>query len=181
LVPQGFSPLEKLAGHHDAGRFNCGSRPMNEWLQRHALASQGSLTTFVSCPAGSRLVAGYHTLSTGVVEELRQAPPSVIAGSSSWRPVTVMVLARLAVDLSYQRRKLGRALLMDALIRVDRAADHVDVRAVMLHALDERARGFYAKFGFEQSPLNSFQLFLPVRRIRASLEAAGLRVPPDTP
>jgi GNAT superfamily N-acetyltransferase len=176
LVPDGFSPVEKLTGDHELSGFDCGRQPMNDWLRRYALVSQDSLTTFAVCPARSKLVAGYYTLSTGAVEELRQAPPSVTATAPSWRPVLVMILVRLAVDLRYQRRKLGRGLLADALIRVDGAADHVGVRALMLHALDEQARSFYLKFGFEQSPLNAFQLFLPVQRIRASLQSAALRL-----
>jgi GNAT superfamily N-acetyltransferase len=177
LVPPGFSPVEKLADHHDLSSFDCGSQPMNDWLRRYALPSQDALKTFVACPEHSRTVVGYHTLTTGSVEVRRQVPVSVTAGRRRSEPVPVMILVRLAVELHYQRRKLGRALLMDALIRVDRAAHHIGARALMLHALDEQARGFYACFGFEQSPLQEFQLFLPIQRIRASLEAAGLRPP----
>ena len=40
-------------------------------------------------------------------------------------PIPVMVLARLAVDLRYQRQGLGRAMLKDALLRSEQAADIV--------------------------------------------------------
>jgi GNAT superfamily N-acetyltransferase len=54
-------------------------------------------------------------------------------------PIPVVVLARLAVDSRWQGRDLGRALLRDAVLRVIAAADIVGVRAILVHALTERA------------------------------------------
>jgi hypothetical protein len=39
-------------------------------------------------------------------------------------------------------------MLRDALIRVTVAAEHVAMRAVVVHAIDDSAASFYARFGF---------------------------------
>ena len=50
--------------------------------------------------------------------------------------------------------------------RIAEAADIVAVRAVMVHAIDQAARGFYEHFEFEPSPVNPFQLLLLLKDLR---------------
>lgn len=50
-------------------------------------------------------------------------------------PVTVMILARLAVDVQHQGIGLGKALRKDALLRTAQAADIAGIRAPLTHAL----------------------------------------------
>jgi GNAT superfamily N-acetyltransferase len=57
-------------------------------------------------------------------------------------PIPVMVLGRLTVDLAFQGRGLGSALLRDALLRTLNAGSIVGIRAVLLHAISEDARRF---------------------------------------
>jgi hypothetical protein len=56
--------------------------------------------------------------------------------------------------------------LANQLTRVEEAADIVGVRAVMVHAIDEAARGFYEHFEFEPSPVDPFQLLLLLKDLR---------------
>ena len=88
-----------------------------------------------------------------------------------------MLLARLAVDRQFQRQGVGRLLIRDAMIRTAQAADHVGALALMVHAKDDEARAFYEHYGFEQSPLQPLQLFLPIKTIRTAMAeaAAGVR------
>ena len=62
--------------------------------------------------------------------------------------IPVMILAPLAVDLGYQGKKIGRGLLKDAVLRTLRASEHAGIRAIFVHAKDEKALDFYARFGF---------------------------------
>jgi predicted N-acetyltransferase YhbS len=57
-------------------------------------------------------------------------------------PIPVVVLARLAVDRSYQGMGLGSALMQDAGKRVLHAADAIGIRWLLVHALDETAKEF---------------------------------------
>lgn len=80
------------------------------------------------------------------------------------------MLARLAIDKSEQGKGLGQALVKEALIRAERAADVIGVRAVLVHAIDEKARRFYEHFNFEPSPLDPLQLLLLMKDLRVYLK-----------
>jgi GNAT superfamily N-acetyltransferase len=75
-------------------------------------------------------------------------------------PVPVMVLARLAVDSRAQGMKLGAALLRDALQRCVLVSQNTGVRAMLVHALNNRACQFYKHYGFTVSPVHPMALML---------------------
>ncbi|APR96592.1 N-acetyltransferase GCN5 [Pandoraea thiooxydans] len=78
-------------------------------------------------------------------------------------PVPVMVLARLAVDARAQGIKLGAALLQDAVARVQTVAENAGVRALLVHALNDRAKQFYEHYGFRESPVHPMTLMFPMK------------------
>jgi GNAT superfamily N-acetyltransferase len=123
-------------------------------------------TVFVS-KAGQR-VAGYYALATGGVEQTF-APPRVVKGIGKY-PVPVIVLARLAVDRQDQGDGLGRAILADALRRVEAAAEEIGIRALLIHAKNQTALDFYMRHGeFEPSPTDPLHLFLLMKDLRKAL------------
>ena len=76
--------------------------------------------------------------------------PTHHSGSARDWPGTrsrVMLLARLAVDLAWQGRGLGKALVKDALLRTAAAADIAGIRALLVHAKDDEVRGWYEALG----------------------------------
>ncbi len=75
-------------------------------------------------------------------------------------PVPVMVLGRLAVDRGAQGQQLGSALLQDAVKRAVSVSKDAGVRALLVHALHERARTFYERYGFQASPTHPLTLML---------------------
>ena len=116
-------------------------------------------------------VVGYYALATGSV--LKHESPRRIAKGLANHPIGVVLLARLAVDRTHQGKGLGKALLFDALSRVEEAADIVAVRAVLVHAIDEAARRFYLHFEFEESPVDPFQLLLLLKDLRKAIHEGG--------
>ena len=78
-----------------------------------------------------------------------------------------------AVDLSVRGRGLGKALLKHTLPRINGAIEILSGRAVVVHALDDEAMKFYARYGFESSPIDSETMMLLVKDMRASLAQAG--------
>lgn len=147
-----------LAAQHQLGSFACGEPVLDHWLQRRALANQGSgaSRTFVVTDEALN-VMGYYALAAGAVahdnasRNIRQNMPD---------PIPVMVLARLAVDLRAQGLQLGAALLQDALQRSMQVAQHTGVRALLVHALNDKARAFYEHYGFRASPVNAMTLMM---------------------
>ena len=86
-------------------------------------------------------------------------------------PVPVILLGQLAVDTSCQGRGLGSDLLVDAARRALSAADVIGVRAIVVQALDERAKAFYERFGFRQfSDREPLMLVLRISELRAALQ-----------
>jgi len=55
-------------------------------------------------------------------------------------PIPVIILARLAVDLSVRGKGLGADLLHDAVLRCYKVAENIGVRAVMVYALTDEAK-----------------------------------------
>lgn len=155
LAPQLLSVEHRIDG------FVCGEPTLDEWLRRRALPNQlaGASRTFVVTNETGQ-VFGYYALAAGSVSH-QEAPGSIRRNMPD--PVPVMVLARLAVDQRLQGHQLGGALLQDALQRTVTVAQNVGVRALLVHALNDRARQFYTHYGFVPSPLNPMTLMLPLQ------------------
>jgi GNAT superfamily N-acetyltransferase len=158
--------IERLARGHDRSRFNCGHRSLNEWLLLRAgqYERRDLARTFVATRPGQPLVLGYYALTNHriVYDEL---PPHESKGLPKI-DVPVVLLGRLAVDLSVQGRGLGSLLLVDALRRILKVADEVGVRAVEVDAIDDDARRFYERFGFRPLLDDPRHLFMPLQAIR---------------
>lgn len=156
-----------LTKEHDRNSFDCGVLALNDYLKKFALQSQKkhAARTYVAT-RGNRIV-GYYSLAYGSVS-LEEAPQSVKSGLPR-HPIPVILLARLAVDSSEQGSGLGAALLKDALLRTIQAAEIAGLRAMLVHAKNDSARRFYAKFGFEPSPTDAYHLFLRLSDILSSL------------
>jgi len=170
-LKQPTSAIEKLTKDHDVSSFDCGKSPLNDWLRRFALTNQqsDSARTYVLHRAGK--VVAYYSLSAGAVR--KEESPDRVAKGLAKHPIGVILLARLAVDRGERGRGLGKAMLVDALLRALMAADAIGARAILVHAIDEEAAAFYRKFGFEPSPLDPKQLMLLMKDLRASLKSLG--------
>ena len=151
---------ELLTTDHLVHSFACGESLLDEWLKRRALGNQtsGASKTFVVTNE-KKEVMGYYALAAGAVAHqdstraVRQHMPD---------PVPVMVLARLAVDVRAQGMNLGAALLQDALQRCVWVSQHTGVRAMLVHAIHDRARQFYEHYGFKPSPAHPMTLMLRI-------------------
>ncbi|MBE1423875.1 GNAT superfamily N-acetyltransferase [Desulfomicrobium macestii] len=163
-----FEPVRKLQAGDDLDGFDCGQPALNQFLQRFALMNQKAscAQTYVSIAKGR--VAGFYSLAVGSVSPA-DAPCRVAKGLAR-HPVPVMILARLAVDVEYQRNGLGRALLKNALLRTLQAADIAGIRAVLVHAKDAQAREWYASWDFEPSMTDPYHLFLLLKDLKSALD-----------
>ena len=151
-------PPEPLSQHHKRDTFSCGESVLDDWLKRRAFANQvnGATRTFVVADA-EHTVLGYYALAAGAVAH--QGATRAIRHNMP-DPVPVMVPARLAVDTRAQGIKLGAALLQDAVSRAVAVSQNAGVRALLVHALNDRARQFYEHYGFQASPAHPMTLML---------------------
>jgi GNAT superfamily N-acetyltransferase len=162
--------IEKLSRVHDLSAFHCGKPSLDDWLRRFALTNQNGDSPRTYVLLRNAKVLGYYTLAAGAVR-LDDAPARIAKGLAR-HPISVLLLARLAIDASQHGQGLGRELLVDALTRAAAAADIIGARAVLAHALDEQAGLFYRRFGFEALPLDARQLLLLMKDLRAGLQAS---------
>lgn len=160
-----LSSPQAISADDDPNHFDCGTEVLNAWLRRHALRSEGSSARTYVVREGARVV-GYYCLATGGVTRT-SVPRKIRHGLPD--PVPVMILGRLAVDKSYQRRGIGSGLLRDALQRTLQVSQQVGVRAVLVHAIDDEARAFYAACGFSEFPTGSRTLYLPLESVAKAL------------
>lgn len=157
-----------LAEHHELVEFNSGVPELDDWLRRRARANQasGASRSFVVCE-GNRVVA-YYALASGAVRT-PEAPGRFKRNMPD--PIPVAVLGRLAIDLSYQGRGIGRALVRDAGLRLLNAAEILGIRGVLVHAISDDARAFYEAVGFMPSPSDPMMLMVGLKDLSSALSA----------
>jgi predicted GNAT family N-acyltransferase len=114
---------------------------------------------FVAREIATDRMAGFYTLAaSGVL--LAQMPARLAKGLPRYPVVPVARLGRLAVALAYHGRKLGGALLWDAIERASRS--EIAVYALVADAKDEQAEGFYLHHGFVALGDSPRSLILPL-------------------
>jgi GNAT superfamily N-acetyltransferase len=159
--------IEKLDRHHNVDDFDCGEEALNRFLTRFALANQQANSSQTYIGLADNDVIGFYTLVVGEVS-YEDAPGRLKKGLAH-HPVPLMLLARLAVSLTYRGKGAGAGLLKDAMQRTTQAADIAGIRALTAHAKNDTARTFYEHFGFIPSPTDSLHLFLLTKDIRQIL------------
>lgn len=152
---------------HDASQSESGSEALDRWLVRYADQSErrDAARTFVI--TDGRVVIGYYTLLAGELDHAA-ATEQTRKSMSRHYPIPVAILGRRAVDRRHQNRGLGSRLLRDALRRVALASEQLAVRAVVVHAIDERSALFYEHFGFRALTATPRTLMVALAELRAA-------------
>ena len=161
-------PPEPLGERHDVSQFDSGVPGLNSWLRNKARLNEakGAARTYV-IGDGDRVV-GFYSLAASAVERRRL---SSRVGRSMPEPVPVILLGQLAVNTRHQGKGLGAGLLADAARRSLEAAGVIGARAIVVLALDERAKSFYERFGFRPfSDREPLMLVLRMSDLRALLQ-----------
>jgi GNAT superfamily N-acetyltransferase len=167
----GLSAPGRLTPECDVAGFACGDAVLDAWIRRRALRrdSRGA-RTFVVCEGGK--VAGFFCLAAGLVAPAEEPPrPRALYAAPPREPIPVAILRRLAVDAPWQGRGLGADLLMDALQRIVSTGAELGVRAILARAVEDRARAFYAAFGFAALADDGETMLLPVETAEGALRA----------
>ena len=166
--------IEKLRRDHDVDAFDCGREELNRFLVRFAFPNQQASASQTYLGLAGEEVVGYYTLVVGEVS-YAGAPERLTKGLAR-HPVPIILLARLAVSAAWQGKGIGAGLLKDAMRRTLQAAEIAGIRALLVHAVDERAAEFYLRAGFAPSPMRRLTLLMRARElsnIRVSLKSSG--------
>jgi GNAT superfamily N-acetyltransferase len=160
----GYSSPRPIRADDDLTAFDSAEPSLDGFLRTRALPNHraGASRCFVTTRQGR--VVGFYALAAASVE--RAGAPGRVRRNMP-DPVPVILLSRLAVDRQEQGKGLGAHLLRDAVTRSVAAASIIGVRAILVHALNDQARMFYAHFDFEASPTDPLHLLLTMNDARA--------------
>jgi GNAT superfamily N-acetyltransferase len=141
--------IERLTPNHNVSGFECGVKELNDWLSIHSQENQrrNISRTFVVVEDADEVV-GYYSLSMGGVQAI-DLPPKLRGGLPRY-DIGMVLLGRLALARPLHGRGLGRDLMIDAIVRAATAGKSAAARFIAVDPIDESARKFYVKFGFQE-------------------------------
>ena len=160
--------IERLDRTHVRDRFECGVPSLDNFLR--ALVSQYEKRnlgrTYVAVRGTEPHVLGYYTISSSAVAF--ETLPAEGSKKLPRHPVPVVLVARLAVDRTAQGQRLGERLLTDALARSVDLSAKLGIHAVVVDAVDQKAKAFYEKYQFTVLLDGELHLYLPITTIAAA-------------
>ena len=159
--------IELLGSQHNREAFACGVEPLDRYLREQVGQDVRRRATacYVAREIATDAIAGYYTLAAGSIL-LSRMPQALAKKLPRYPDVPVARLGRLAVDEKFRGRKLGAALLWDAIERAARS--EVVVYGVVVDAKDDDAVAFYEHHGFVMLSAEARQLVLPLTNLRES-------------
>jgi GNAT superfamily N-acetyltransferase len=171
LPEERWAAPQPLSERHILSEFESGEPSLDYRLQHRALTNQstGGSRTYVLC-AGAERVIGYYCLSASSISH-RLATGSLCRNMPD--PVPMMLIGRLAVDREFHGRGLGAGLLKDAVLRTAQVAVEAGVRGLLVHAVSEDAKRFYAKWNFVESPVDRMTLMIRLVDLARTVQATG--------
>lgn len=151
---------------HNRKGFQCEEQRLTHYIQRQV--SQDVKKKLAICFVATdedNSVMGYYTLSSESLGR-EQIPDKYIKKVPQNYNAPVILLGRLARDISAKGTGLGEHLLLDALFRAYTLSEEsIGAMAVVVDPINEFAVKFYKKYGFVQLP-DSDKMFLPMKTIK---------------
>ncbi len=138
------APLDP--GRHDRSQFDSGEQALDEWLRRYAGQNRrrDTAATWVIADETNTVIAFASIAMTGID---RSAAPISLSKKAP-DPVPALLLGRLAVDHRYAGKGIGRALVAHVLASAIELNTQAACRAVVVSALNSRARSWWESLGF---------------------------------
>lgn len=160
--------LEVLGETHDRTNFDCGQEPLDRYIRTQATQDMRRRisTCFVAVETATGQLAAYYTLAAASIAT-PDLPPEITKKLPRYPTLPAVRIGRLAVDLKFQRRGIGAALLADALRRV--LLSPAAVFALLVDAKDDQAVAFYRRYSFTSLMGQPRTLFLPVATAEKAL------------
>lgn len=168
-----IEPLDSR--RHIRSDFCCGRDSLDNYIRKQASQDikRRIATVFVLIDEPETSVLAYYTLSAYTVdvsvlnEDLAKRLPR-------YPLLPATLLGRLAVDNNHKGKRFGELMLIDALHKSLESTAQVASLAVVAEALDEKALGFYLKYGFQPFSQEPMKLYLPMKSIEALCKGMGI-------
>jgi GNAT superfamily N-acetyltransferase len=156
--------IAALGNKHDRAAFSCGVDALDRYFQKQVMQDirRRATACYVATEVSEARIAGYYTLAASGIP-LAEMPAELAKRLPRYPSVPVARLGRLAVDQAYRGRKLGSALLWDAVQRCLRL--ELAVFALVVDAKDDQSESFYQHHGFVAFGSQPRQLVLPLTNL----------------
>lgn len=160
--------IEEIQARHDRSSFDCGVQPLNDYLSKNARqqTSRGIARTYVLIDDDMpNRVMGFYTLCFAEV-----FPPTQSKLAGYPHKLVGLKIARLAVDINFQKMGFGSYLIMEIFKNAITIQDVSPMIGILVDAKDDVVKQFYEEFGFEEIESDlPLTLFLPIATCRATL------------
>jgi GNAT superfamily N-acetyltransferase len=155
-----------LTKAHTRSPFCCGEDSLDRYFRERVIqdVKRKTAAAFVLTDESGAIVLGYYTLSATVIY-VGDLPAEIARKLPRYPRLPATLIGRMAVSREYQGRGFGEFLLMDALARSLRNTKELGSIAVVVDAIDERARDFYLRYDFTPYQDIPKRLFLPIKTI----------------
>ena len=156
--------IEEITRRYNRKIFDCGVDELNRFLQQQARQKTAKhiSKTYVACQdSTSSIVLGYYTL-TGYSVAI---PPAHRDYKKYPHPLSAVKLARLAVDRAHQGQRVGERLLVDAIRKTVRVAQHMAVIGLFVDPTHLDIVPFYRQYGFlaaDPEDYSRLEMWLPI-------------------
>ncbi len=159
--------IEHLGSHHVRTEFDCGEPSLSDWIKQQAsqFVSRDLAKVYVLVRCDDPRVWGYYAVSTCQIR-FEELPPKHSKGLPRKLSIPAALIGKLAVDRSLQGQKIGSVLLFDALRKVRDLSEAIGIRAIVVDAIDQRAREFYLHHDFIAFADDPDRLFIPLSIVR---------------
>lgn len=162
--------IELLEKKHNKSDFDCGKELLNSYIQNQAGQDvKRKLSACFVLTDDTNEIQGYYTLSNNSIplnsfpENIRKKLPK------SYTSIPTTLLGRLAIDIKYQGKGIGKILLIDALKRSYEISKEIGSFAVVADPIDEDAEKFYEKYGFIKLP-DSGKMLIATKTLKELFE-----------
>jgi GNAT superfamily N-acetyltransferase len=161
----------ELASRLDRLSFSCGVPALDSYLRERARLDVKRGICAVHVLAEGDVIMGYYTLSPFTMQ-LASLP----AGLAKKYPKNLLLpcwlIGRLAVDVKFQRQKIGQRLLADALKNTLVLSKIAGGYCVVVDAKNEEVKPFYEKYGFKPIIGDELRLYLSLAALEADAPKA---------
>lgn len=153
--------IEPLANAHQRSGFTCGNDRIDRYFRETVSQDMKRkyATCFVARDVATNRVAGFYTLSSSNVP-LNEVPGSLAKKLPRYPTVPAVLIGWLGRHSDYVGQGLGELLLFDAIKTVSTAP--IGAHGIFADAIDDKAKAFYAAFGFMPLIGRPRTLYLPV-------------------
>jgi ribosomal protein S18 acetylase RimI-like enzyme len=163
-----FAPLDKT---HDRASFASGNEALDGWFRTRAGQDERRGVSRVFVAVDGSGVVGFYTLSMFSIA-LESVPPDLARKLPKYPDVPAALIGRLARASRARGTGIGELLVADALRRIVGVSRSIAAFAIVVDAIDDRAKAFYERLGFVPFASRSDRLFMLAETVAAGISLA---------